>query len=394
MKTSVKSICAAIAATIAVSVFAAVPSSITKFVPEYINYQGYLANPTTGAPYTDGLYTIQCRLYREASGGMPIWGAKYSVYVKDGYFNIMLGDDNAADLNYTYLDLNYTYKKNELWKALWYDTAASERNNLWLGVTPEQNAANATIASPTEISPRQQLLAAPYAFRAQAAEYAEQSIDAFKVNGALTVSGSATFSTNFTVPSGIKSDGNSLSLGGTTTIANSANPIVYNVGRTQYFRPYYDWSVSPKSGNVTFTIPSGKSFTVSTTTNLMTSTVTQMKSNGATTIEAGSIQMKGSLTYGKYVGSGYVKPFVIKTINLYVDDKSKLIEANGDYNWVVVGFDTNPVGSWDGELAECYAKRSGNNWYVYVKRWTVGSEDDTVDVHLLGIHRSLSTDNR
>ena len=418
MKTSVKSICAAIAATIAVSAFAAVPSSITKFVPEYINYQGYLANPATGAAYTDGLYTIQCRLYREASGGTAIWGAKYSVYVKDGYFNIMLGDNNAAELN-------YTYKKNELWRALWYDTAASERNNLWLGVTPEQNATHATITSPTEISPRQQLLAAPYAFRAQAAEYAEQSIGAFKVNGALTVSGSATFSTDFTVPSRIKSDGSYLYLGGTTSSANSANPIVYNVGRYQYFRPYYSWTVSPTAGDVTFTIPSGKSFTVSTTTNKMTSTVTQMKSTGVTTIEASSLTLKSTGTTALDAGTSlYLYPATNRnvygqghvywktpglTANLSpIKLMQKKVTLSGgamygsvqiasrgqsdydNYVWTVAGYQQ----SRNGGLSElrCYDTNDGSVLTVRFVDPQYASNDVTVD--LLGIHRAFLYDAR
>jgi hypothetical protein len=71
-KSTMKSICAAVAATVAAAAFASVPSSITQYVPQTINYQGYLANPSTGAAYTDGIYDLDLRLYRAQSGGTAI----------------------------------------------------------------------------------------------------------------------------------------------------------------------------------------------------------------------------------------------------------------------------------------------------------------------------------
>lgn len=386
MKAAVKSMCAAIAAVFTATVLAAVPTSTTKFVPDKMNYQGYLANPSSGAAYMDGIYQLECRLYRTQSGGTAIWGGRYSVYVKDGYFNIMLGDSSA-------IDLGYTYANADLWRALWYDSAASEKNNLWLGVKPLQGPTGSTLTSPSEISPRQQLLAAPYAFRAHAAEYAEQSIGAFKVNGALTVTGSVTFPSAYTLPFvKVQSSPKQLTLGGTSNSAT--NPSVYNYASNMYNYAYYNMNFSTTSGNIKFTVPSGKSLQVANNSLAVTNANTTVKSSSTASIEASSIKMKGALSYGKYSGTGFVKPFVMKKVTFHMTDGKSLIEANGDYNWIVAGYDTNPVGGWDGNLAECYTALSGSNWYVYVKRWNGGSEEDTVTVHLLGIHRSISSDNR
>ena len=393
MKAAVKSMFAAVAASVVTGVFAAVPSSITKFVPETMNYQGYLANPSTGTAYADGIYTLDCRLYRSSSGGTAIWGASYSVYVKGGYFNIMLGDSAGQAVKSTVTGTAATtYTPTELWKALWYDTAVSEKNNLWLGVTPHQGAGGATLSSLSEISPRQQLLAAPYAFRAQAAEYAEQSIGAFKVNGALTVTGSLSLPSSFQFGH-IKDTSTQLTLGGTSNA--SSNPYIYGYANYMNLYAYYSMNFSTTSGGYNFTVPSGKSFVIKSAGNFaVTNTTTTMKTSGTTTIEAGTLKMKGALTYGQYSGTGFVKPFVLKKVNFHVSERSCLIESNGDYNWIVAGFDSDPVGSWNGELAECYTKLVSGKWYVYVKRFTSGSEEDTLTVHLLGIHRSISSDNR
>lgn len=132
--------------TIAVAAFAAVavPSltsaavpttSVTQTVPGTMNYQGYLADPSTGNPYVDGIYTLDIRIWSASSGGTCLWGGKYSVYVKDGYFNIMLGDSSAQAL--TSSDgTTPTYGNTLLWKALWGSSATDTTR--YLGVTPLQ----------------------------------------------------------------------------------------------------------------------------------------------------------------------------------------------------------------------------------------------------------------
>ena len=237
----IKTICATIAAAFASAAFATAPTSATQFTPKLMNYQGYLANPSTGAAYTDGIYQLECRLYRQASGGTAIWGGRYSVYVKGGYFNLMLGDTSATNLG-------YTYANNDLWRALWSDTAVAvaSRNDLWLGVTPLQGPTGASISSPTEISPRQQLLAGPYAFRAQASEYANQSYSGFTVNGKLTVTGSLALPNSYSIPwMNVTSNATTTTVRiGGSSASSTANPSISNYARYLYNYSYYDM-ISP-----------------------------------------------------------------------------------------------------------------------------------------------------
>ena len=161
---------------------AAVPSTITEHVPGTMNYQGRLVGPT-GSAYADATYTFDIRLYTVANGGTPLWGGTYSSYVKDGYFNIMLGAQGGAALAGT------SYTHTDLWKALWPDSAnGAVADPLYLGVTPWQNGLGVLVdpASRTELSPRQTLMTAPYAFRAQTAEYANQAGGNFAVGGSIT----------------------------------------------------------------------------------------------------------------------------------------------------------------------------------------------------------------
>lgn len=173
----------------AVSRSARIPDNVVHHTPGQINYQGRLVNPQ-GEDYVDGIYTFEIRLYRTLDGkGTPLWGGTYSSYVKNGYFNIMLGDETGAPITATPLP---TYSHTELWKALWPtpELADDVKNTLFLGVTPWHDDNNMEIPPQqrSELVPRQHLLTVPYAFRAQTAEYANQSIEDFQVNERLTAS--------------------------------------------------------------------------------------------------------------------------------------------------------------------------------------------------------------
>ena len=152
-------------------------------MPGMVNFQGLLRDPATGNVYANGLYDLECRIYTSvSSSAKPLWGAKYQAYVRDGYFNIMLGS-SANELS------GCTYKSTELWKALWYDT---QNRELYLGVTPWQRANGSTIEDAkdrVEVLPRQQLLASPFSFRAHKAQYADAATGNFTVKGDLSVNG-------------------------------------------------------------------------------------------------------------------------------------------------------------------------------------------------------------
>ncbi len=165
------------------SAMAAVPASIVPVTPGQINYQGRL-QAADGTPYADGVYTMEFRLHASPSATNTLWGQEHVTYVKNGHFSVLLGSPAGTPLGGAAHD--------ELWRALWYD-AAVPNNEFFFGVTLHQDENNAAIdeADRTEALPRQQLLAVPFAFRAQAAEYARRSDGDFDVGGNLNVAGAA-----------------------------------------------------------------------------------------------------------------------------------------------------------------------------------------------------------
>ena len=314
MNTVMKTLVVAALAAVATPAFtlAAVPSSATQNVPGTMNYQGYLADPTTGAAYADGIYTLDIRIWNSdvsTAAAACLWGGRYSVYVKDGYFNLMLGDSSAAEL--TSADgVVPTYKNADLWKALWGASATDTVR--YLGVTPRQNAKHANITSPTEIAPRQQLLTSPFAFRAQHAQYADQAQAGFSVPGNLTVSGSATVKGTISGPIAasagsslgpVKTSSSTVNLGNGYTSATSENSSslpasVYDVGKYLYFYSYYSMYFKPTAGSMNFTVPSGYYMNVTGAGTFRSEAVNNMiGGTGATKISgrgASSLDLKGS----------------------------------------------------------------------------------------------------
>jgi hypothetical protein len=446
MKTTIKSVLAAIAATIAVSVFAAPPSSISEFVPKLMNYQGYLANPSTGTAYRDGIYDIECRLYRAQSGGSAIWGAKYSVYVKDGYFNIMLGDSSGAT------SLTADYGMSYLWKALWYDTAltAANNNQLWLGVTPLQDANHATISSPKEISPRQQLLAAPFAFRAQSAKYADAALGDFSVAGNLTVSGSLSLPSNYSLPyiKAMSSGNGILILGDSSGTPINNGPIVTNAATRYASYSYYDQNFRTRSGSMNFDTPSGNAFRFNTgafaVTNSnsigMKSSAVNIKSSGAVNIAGGSygylningyyttvkgyyatvtsettrveaknnvylspgtnwyVYGQGALRWKSPGISSYLPPFRLRKVTLKFsagkNNANVLVEsAPVYYRWAVVGVRTQVF--YQPPLCQIYAKQEDSGAFrVYGELEKAASSETTYYIEVMGVANAFADDQR
>ena len=299
-----KVVLASILPTVALTVIhAAVPSTATQNVPGKMNYQGYLRDPSTGNAYADGIYTRDCRIYSNDMGGTPLWGGRYSAYVKDGYFNIMLGDENATQNLDDMSGITYTGAAN-LWKALW--GANSTDCKRFLGVTPLQDANHAVIPSPSEIMPRQELLTAPFAFRAQSAQYASEAKEDFTVGGNLTVNGTTTFSGTINAQSGTQSIGpirassSSVNLGNGYTSATSSNRAslpssIYNVGQSLYFYSYYAMNFKPTAGNINFTVPSGYDMKVTGSGDFISDVpVNTIGGTGATTIKGGTTTISGT----------------------------------------------------------------------------------------------------
>ena len=136
-----RTICIAVAITIAfmIAVFAGsdkdtriavqnpqLEASLTA-VPEEINYQGVLTDPS-GTVVPDNTYNITFRLYSAATGGIPLWTGSQSVATHGGLFNVLLPIPSSH-----------------------FD--GSER---WLGIEVNNDG---------EMVPRQQLASVPHAYR-------------------------------------------------------------------------------------------------------------------------------------------------------------------------------------------------------------------------------------
>ena len=451
--TIVKVVLAAILPAVALSVIhAAVPATATQNVPGKMNYQGYLRDPSTGAAYADGIYTLDCRIYNSDMGGTCLWGGRYSAYVKDGYFNIMLGDENATQNLDDMTGITYTGAAN-LWKALWGANATDCKR--FLGVTPLQDANYAIISSPTEILPRQELLTAPFAFRAQSAQYASEAKENFTVAGNLTVNGTTTFSGTINAQSGtqrvgpIQASSTSVNLGNGYTSATSSNRTslpssIYNVGQSLYFYSYYAMNFGSTAGNINFTVPSNYDMTISgsgdfisnvpvhtiggTGTTTISGSKTTIKNNSSALVELGgsTVTLSGSITklagndvhilplskdknnFGVF-GQGEVKwapynqdytsdgactkPFVFKKVSVVFNSgattASASIESDLSYNYMIAGWGALPQA-----VARVCVLKSSGVWSVYMSFPNPVANKTTVEVHVLGIHKNFSKDNR
>ena len=143
-------------------------------------YQGALRD-AQGNALGAGTRTVAFRLYTQASGGTPLWGRAHEVLLDgNGLFNVALSDETGDAID--------GVVSNGLHAAL----AANAGTSLYLGLTVAGAAA--------EISPRQKILAVPFALSAMDATAAKGDLavagqvtaaDA-RVSGAATASSAAT----------------------------------------------------------------------------------------------------------------------------------------------------------------------------------------------------------
>jgi hypothetical protein len=104
-------------------------------VPPVIAYQGRLMQ-SSGAPVADGVYSMQFAIYDVGMGGTPLWSeTNPSVQAKGGLFCVLLGSVNGLSANI-------------------FD------GDRWLAVK---------MGSDPEMTPRQQVVSSPFAFRAAVA---------------------------------------------------------------------------------------------------------------------------------------------------------------------------------------------------------------------------------
>ncbi len=106
-----------------------------------LSYYGVLKS-SSGASVADGNYDMVFKIYTDATGGTPVWTGNYTaangnpVEVKDGNFTVLLGSGNGNAL-----------------------TVDFSQDSYYVGIT---------VGTDNEMSPRQQLAAAPYAFNSNA----------------------------------------------------------------------------------------------------------------------------------------------------------------------------------------------------------------------------------
>jgi len=159
---------------VAIIVLAAAAAQTASAALPSFTYQGRVTN-VSGEALT-GNQTVEFRLYAEATGGTPLWGRARNVLLDSkGLFNTAISDEGNA--------LVGTDATATLAKVL----ANNANVTLYLGLTVQ--------GSSGEISPRQALLAAPYAIHASDALAAsgDFSVDGTtRLRGALEVSGSVT----------------------------------------------------------------------------------------------------------------------------------------------------------------------------------------------------------
>ena len=149
-------------------------------VPPLINYQGKLVS-SNGLPLSTGDYQLRFRIYDAVAGGNLIWGPQVFngqnghgfgpvVPVVQGWFNVILGpfDTNAFPISSAFMGTNRFVE-------------------IQLGTN-------------APFSPRQQILSAPYALRANSAglaDVATTAVQATALTGGVTsnqlVNGSVTF---------------------------------------------------------------------------------------------------------------------------------------------------------------------------------------------------------
>jgi hypothetical protein len=129
-------------ALIAIVLLATVSAAQAQNVPALINYQGQLVDGT-GTPLPNGNYELTFRIYSADPGGSLLWGPQVlpSVALVGGRFNVILGPTDAGG------------------QAV---SAAFSNAVTYLEIQVGANS---------PISPRQQVLSAPYALQAENSEF-------------------------------------------------------------------------------------------------------------------------------------------------------------------------------------------------------------------------------
>ena len=132
--------------------------------PLLLNYQGRLADPTTGLPKSDGAYNVTFKIYDADTDGPLIWSETQQVEVDRGLFNVLLGSStalSASDFDGTsrWLELEIegeTLSPRVRIVSVPYAIQAEEAKNAWSltgnsGTDPATNFLGTTDSQPLNV---------------------------------------------------------------------------------------------------------------------------------------------------------------------------------------------------------------------------------------------------
>jgi hypothetical protein len=133
-------------------------------VPPLVNYQGTLTD-ANGAAIPDGMKKLEFNLYDAPLAGNRVWGPQIfdGVAVVSGHFNVILGTTDSGG------------------RLLSAAFGASQRYlSLKVGLVGQD------LTGIAEIAPRQQILSAPYSFRAEQSVLSDNSANSSLLDGKTT----------------------------------------------------------------------------------------------------------------------------------------------------------------------------------------------------------------
>ncbi len=174
-------------------------------IPAAINYQGRLT-ASDGSPVPGGYYEVGFRIWdnpTQAGAANYIWGRTFPLnVVTNGIFNVLLTDDGSP--------LALSGSPPSVSSLL----DAFQSPTRYLGLSVSRNP-QGQITSPVEISPRQQLVTAPFAIHSYQATLATSA--GFATNAAQAAFALGAGSSHFMATNGLQAGGNTI-LGGSVTL--------------------------------------------------------------------------------------------------------------------------------------------------------------------------------
>lgn len=139
--------------------FAALSTPAFANVPSLMSYQGRVSDASGAliAATTPVNRTVTFKFYSASTGGTPLYAEAQTVTISAGEFSVLLGNGTGVS----------TFKGPSAPALTPYITLSSiMTGTVYLGVTVDDG----TSAADVEIAPRQQIVSAAFAFRAQVAE--------------------------------------------------------------------------------------------------------------------------------------------------------------------------------------------------------------------------------